>query len=524
MAESPLILAADLGTSGCKTALVTTRGEVLAWAFEPVDLLLLPGGGAEQRPDDWWNAFTKSARQILDAHDAERSRVVAVCFSTQGEGTVAVDAEGCALRNGILWLDSRGAPYVAKQCRGLVNVEGYGALKLKRWIQRTGGAPSLTGKDNVGHMLWLKHEEPETFAQAHKFLNVLDYMNHRLTGRFVASHDSILTTWATDNRDGHRVCFDETLLKWIGVPREKLPEIVPCTEVIGALSAEAADALGLAADVKVVAGSIDTSAAAIGSGASDDFAVHIYLGTSSWLAAHVPFKKTDIFRSIASVPGGIPGRWLMIAMQTTAGGNLTFLRDNILYHKDALLQESEAPDVYKLMDEIVASTPPGSNGVIYTPWIYGERSPIEDSNVRAAFMNLSLENTRSDMVRAMYEGIALNTRWMLEPVEKFLGRPVGAINLIGGGATSDAWCQIFADVFGRPVRQMAEPIQANVRGSAFIAGVALGLLRFEDVPALVEVKAEYTPNPEAGTLYAGLFRAFQEIYKGTKGVYRRLNG
>ena len=156
MSDSSVILAADLGTSGCKTALVTTKGEVIAWESEAVELLLLPGGGAEQRPDDWWNAFVNTTRRLLDANHVDRERIVAVCFNTQSEGTVPLSKDGEVLRNAILWMDARGAEYVQQQCRGIINVAGYGATKLLRWIRLSGGAPTLTGKDNVGHMLWLK--------------------------------------------------------------------------------------------------------------------------------------------------------------------------------------------------------------------------------------------------------------------------------------------------------------------------------------------------------------------------------
>ena len=158
-----------------------------------------------------------------------------------------------------------------------------------------------------------------------------------------------------------------------------------------------------------------------------DYAAHLYIGTSSWLAAHVPFKKTDIVSSLASVPCAIPGRYLLTALQATAGGNLTFLRDKILYHKDELLQEEHVPDVYKIMDRIAERTPAGSHGVLYTPWIYGERAPVEDATVRAAIYNLSLENSREDIIRAVLEGVAFNTRWLLRPFEKFL-RPLARLH------------------------------------------------------------------------------------------------
>ena len=163
-----------------------------------------------------------------------------------------------------------------------------------------------------------------------------------------------------------------------GIDADKFPEIVPCTTVLGGVKAEVAEALGLSTDVQVVAGSIDNTAAAIGAGAVADYMPHLYIGTSSWMAAHVPFKKTDIASSLASVPCAVPDRYLLTALQATAGGNLTFLRDNILYHKDELLQEANLPDVFKIMDQIAARVPAGSNGVIYTPWIWGERAPVDD--------------------------------------------------------------------------------------------------------------------------------------------------
>ena len=346
-------------------------------------------------------------------------------------------------------------------------------------------------------MLYIKDEHPDVYARTDKFLNALDYLNLRLTGRCVATYDSILTSWVTDNRNPSNLVYSDVLLRGSGIAREKFPEIVKCTDVIGTLRPEVAAQIGLSPEIAVVAGAIDNTAAAIGSGAVRDYETHLYIGTSSWLAAHVPFKKTDIVSALASVPCAIPGRYLLIALQATAGGNLTFLRDKILYHKDELLQEAELPNVYQLMDRIAERTPAGSNGVLYTPWIYGERAPVEDSAVRAAIYNLSLENSRADIIRAVLEGVALNTRWLLQPFEKFLGRALDRINIVGGGANSAVWCQIFADVLKRPIRQVKDPIQANVRGAAFIAAVGLGVLSYDDVPACTEYQRDYEPTPGA---------------------------
>jgi xylulokinase len=175
------------------------------------------------------------------------------------------------------------------------------------------------------------------------------------------------------------------------------------------------------------------------------------------------------------------------------------------------------------MDRIAARVPAGSNGVVYTPWIFGERSPVEDSEVRASIFNLSLENSREDIIRAFLEGVAFNTRWMLAPAEKFLGRKIESLNLVGGGAKSAVWCQVFADVMNLTIRQLKDPIEVNARGAAFIAAEALGLIKFEDLHQYVEVETVYTPNPANRAIYDKVFAEFVTYYQQTKGIYKRLN-
>jgi len=523
MPKEPTILALDLGTSGMKVALITVSGKVLGWESEPVKLHLTADGGAEQSPGEWWTAFLLASQRLLGRKLVKPAEIRAVCCSTQGEGTVPVDKDGHALMNCILWMDMRGAPYLKKQFKGLINVTGAGLRNTLRWVRLTGGMPSMTGKDPAAHMLLVREKYPEVYARTYKFLTVLDYLNLRLTGRFVSTFDSILTSWVTDNRDPDSIRYSDKLVKDCGVDGDKLPEIVPCTAVLGPLQSDVAEALGLPSDVKVVAGAIDTTAAAVGSGAVEDFVPHLYIGTSSWLAAHVPFKKTDVVASLASVPCAVPGRYLLIALQATAGGNLTYLRDNILYHKDELLQEADVPDIFKVLDQIAARTPAGSNGVLYTPWIWGERAPVEDRSLRAGLYNLSLNNTREDIIRAFLEGIALNTRWLLGPVEKFLRRKVPAIHIAGGGAQSDIWCQIFADVMDVEIKQVADPIYANARGAAWIGAVGLGEIAFKDVPGLVQFRQTYRPDEKNRALYDERFAIYTQIYKQMKGVYHRLN-
>ena len=523
MTSGLVTLAVDLGTSGVKVALVDEVGRIIGWESEPLRLLVTLDGGAEQVPDEWWSGFVAASQRLLARRLVPRGVVRAVCCSTQGEGTVPVDRDGRALMNCILWMDMRGAEPLRRQFRGLVNVGGASLRRVLRWIRLTGGMPSMTGKDPAGHMLLVRDRFPEVYERTHKFLNVLDYMNLRLTGRFAATHDSILTSWVTDNREVDRIRYHPALVRDCGVDADKLPEIVPCTAVLGPLRPAVAEVLGLGADVQVVAGAIDNSAAAVGCGAVADHALHLYLGTSTWMAAHLPYKKTDLGSALASVPCAVPGRYLLTALQATAGGNLSFLRDKVLYHQDELLQEADVPDVFKIMDRIAARVPAGSRGVLYTPWIWGERAPVEDRTLRAGLLNLSLDNDRGDIIRAFLEGVALNSRWLLEPVERFMGRKVTRLRLAGGGASSDVWCQIYADVLDLEVEQVEAPVQANARGAGFIAAAGLGRVDWSDVPALVPLRRTYQPTPAHRRIYDERFGVFQDAYRRLRGLYRRMN-
>ncbi len=521
MSNDRLILAVDLGTSGCKCALVSLRGEVRAWAFHAVPLHV-DGVSAEQEPEDWWRALLAGACELFRRDPSWRAQVAAVCCSTQGEGTVCVDAQGRPIGRAMTWLDMRGASAIGARVRGAVNIAGYGPLKLWRWLRLAGGVPALSGKDSAGHIAYIRDHDPARYERTHKFLNVLDMMNLRLTGRFCATRDSILTAWVTDNRGGD-VRYDASLIASLGIDADKLPEIVRSTDTLGPLLPEVADALGLARGTPVVAGSIDNSAVAVGGGAVRDFDAHLYLGTSSWLGAHVPFKKTDVRHKIASVPCAIEGRYLAMAMQSAAGANLSFLRDRILFHPDELLRDEQRPDVYQVLDRIAARVPAGARGLIYTPWLYGERTPVDDASLRAGLFNLSLEHSREDMIRAFLEGVALNTRWMLEPFERFNGRKLEAITAVGGGAQSDLWCQIMADVTGHAIGQPESPIQANAMGAAFIASVGLGEIRFEDIPGLRRWRRTYEPAGNNRRLYDDRFATFKEVQRRLAPLYRRIN-
>ncbi len=521
--EDNYILSIDLGTSGSKTALTTIFGEIVDFEFEAVPLHLLPGGGAEQNPEDWWQAVMNTSRKLIAKNLVPPDKIIGVCSSTQWAGTVPLDEDGNHLMNAVIWMDARGEKHVRNLIGGPIRIEGYDVRKLFKWIRLTGGAPAVSGKDPVGHIHLLKNEFNDVYRKTRMFLEPKDYINYRLTGRRAASYDSITCHWVTDNRDLSKVDYHKGLLKMTGLDRDKLPELKRSIDILGPIKKEVAEELGLRDDVQVVMGTPDLMASALGSGAVGDYEGHIYIGTSSWIATHVPFKKTDLFHGMASLPCPVPDRYLLVNEQEIAGGALTFLRDNILYHKDELLKEEALPDLYKVFDRIVEKTPPGSNKVLFTPWLNGERTPVEDNTIRSGIHNLSLKSTREDIIRAVFEGVAFNQRWVLKYVEKFVGRKMPSLNIVGGGASSNVWCQIHADVLDREIQQVVDPIQANARGTAYIGSVGLGRMRFEDIPKYLKIKAVYQPNPDNRKIYDELFEAYLEIYNNNKKMHARLN-
>ncbi|MFY1637931.1 xylulokinase [Solwaraspora sp. WMMB335] len=526
-ATPPQVLAVDLGTSGVKAALVAADGTVTGWAERSVPLRVTPGGGAEQDPPAWWRALAEVVADLGRAHPEHLRAVTTVCSSTQGEGTIAVDAAGEPLTACITWLDMRGATNLRRQFGGFPAYDGMSVRRIVRWLRLTGGMPSPTGKDPAAHMLLIRDEMPQVYARTATFLNVLDWINLKLTGRTVATVDSILTSWVTDNRRPDQIRYSAALVADCGIDPDKLPPIVACTEVIGTLSPAAAAHLGLPATVRVVAGAIDNTAAAVGAGTTADNDPHLYLGTSSWIAAHVPAKKTDVGAQIAAVPCAVPGRYLMTALQATAGANLTWLKDKIVEYDDPLLGaghlSGDERSVFDAFDMIIPTVPAGANGVLYMPWLYGERAPVDDRDLRAGFLNISLDTNRSDLLRAVFEGVALNTRWLTGAVDRFLGSPMTSLTITGGGARSDAWCQIFADVLGVEVRRDADPVAVNARGAGWIGAVGEGRLSFGDLPALMRRDRVFAPTAAHRARYDEIFGIYRDLHRRLAPVYRRLH-
>ena len=328
------MLAVDLGTGGPKVAVLASTGRVVAHAFQAVGIDLTDDGGAEQSPQAWWDAIVGSARRALADAGVAPEDIVGIGCTSQWSGTVPVDGDGAAIGPAITWMDSRGARAVRETVRGALNVQGYSASKLAKWVRRTGGIPSLSGKDPVGHIHFLRQQRPEVYAAAPCSSSRSTTSACASPGLARASHDSITLHWVTDNRDINAVAYDDSLMGLAGLQRAKLPELVPTGSVLGGLAPAAAAELGLLPGTPVVAGTGDLHSAAVGSGAVADFDGHLYIGTSSWISCHVPFKKTDALTNIASFPSGIPGRYLVADEHETGGACLTWLRDNVLFPDD----------------------------------------------------------------------------------------------------------------------------------------------------------------------------------------------
>lgn len=517
------IIAIDHGTSGVKTALATVHGEIIAFESEKTSLIFTPDGGIEQDPDEWWRAIIKTTSRLVGKGLVPVEEIEAICCSSTFSSTVAVDSGGKHLMNSLTWMDSRGAQDVRKTMKGLINMQGYSLSKLLKWIPRSGGAPGMSGKDDAAHVLYIKNHHPEIYNKTYKFLGSKDYLNLKLSGKFAASYDSATLFWVTDNRNINNIKYDTGLIKALGTDIDKFPPLMRSTDILGTITKEFAAETGLSALTKVVVGSPDLQSACIGSGAVEDFEGHIYIGTSSWVLCHVPFKKTDMFHIIASLPSSIPGKYFCANEQESAGKNINFLIENLLYHKSELRDMDYPTDVYERLEKVAAGVAPGSGGVIYTPWLNGEKTPVENHAMRGGFHNLSLRINMDHLTRAVMEGVAYNTRWSLGYVEKFIGGKLDPLNIIGGGAQSDTWCGIFADVLGRTIRQVEDPIQSNARGAAFIASVALGHIQFTDISKIVRFSNIYEPNFDNKKIYDKLFKEFLEIYKHTKAIYKRMN-
>jgi xylulokinase len=308
---------------------------------------------------------------------------------------------------------------------------------------------------------------------------------------------------------------------------------VPTGSVIGPVRDDVARDLGLPPGVQVVTGVPDLHAAAIGSGAIGEGQAHMALSTTSWISLPVPRKKTDVLHGMASIPG-FDGGYLLANNHDTSGLCLQWLRDNVLAPDDGLFGsdpagagagDADRGDAcsFDALSELAAGSPPGAGRVIFTPWLAGERTPVSDSHLRGGFHNLSLATTRADLVRAVMEGVAYNNHWLHGYVETYAKQRLDPIRMVGGGAQSDLWCQIHADVMDRTIERVADPLNAQLRGAAILAGLSLGLVERSEVRDLAGVDRTFTSDAANRTVYDRLSAELPTLYKSQRKMFRRLN-
>jgi xylulokinase len=517
--DERFVLAVDLGSTALKIGLVSLTGRIAWWARTDLTTLHGPGGAVTQDAEEWWREIVTATKRGLAEGPVLGDQVVAVAVTGQWSSTVPVDAAGHPVAPCSMWMDTRGG----RHSRALVGgrVQGYNARALVEWVRRTGGIPSLSGGDATGTMLHLDRDEPAVAAATSYYLEPVEYLTMRFTGVPAATHASAFPRWLTDNRHTDVLAYDPALVATVGVNRAKLPPLIRAGSVVAPVTAAVADELGIPVQAAVVNGLPDLHASAVGSGCLGIRQAHMAVSTTTWVSCPVPRKKTDVLRQIASVPGFFPGQFLMVNNQRTSGRCLEWLRDQVVTPGDGLV-DGAAPDLAALT-KLAETVPAGARGVVFTPWLDGENSPIDDARARAGFHNLGLRTSRADMVRAVLEGVAYNASWLLEAADHFVGHRLDPVRLIGGGTQSDLWCQIIADVADRRMERVAEPLLTGLRGAGLYAGMVLGEVRPDEVHDLVPVDATFTPAPANRAVYDRLSSELPRLYKAQRRMFHRLN-
>ncbi len=517
------VLAIDLGSGGPKAAIVSETGQVMASAEENVATSLLPRGGAEQDPHAWWDGARRVAKKVVRACGVSAEDIVAVSCDSQWSVVTPVDEKGEPLMNAIHWLDQRGGPYNRKITRGFPSVQGYGLRKLRKWIKLTGMVPTHSGVDSLGHVLFIKNERPDIYAKTYKFLEPMDYLTARLTGKITATQKTMAPFMVVETRDWGVQKYNDALLALTGVAKEKLPDLIPNDGIVGSLRPAVAEELGLHPSTPVVAGSGDSNVSIIGSGAVHDFESIIYIGTSQYMTCHLPFKKTDIDSFMTSIPSPFKSRYYLLGEQLTGGKCVEFYLNNIIYSDDEFDTGSKPADAYERFNDLASKAPAGSGGIIFLPWLNGSGVPKENPSARGGFMNISYTSTRGHMARAVMEGLAYNNRWTRAAAEKFIGRRIENFRFSGGGALSGVFSQIHADVLGVPIHQVDDPLNTTVRGAALLALVILGFCTIEEIPAMVKIKKVFEPDDSNRVVYEKMYAQYRELYKKNKKVFAKLN-
>ncbi len=515
MSKTPHILSIDLGTSGPKVALVSSDGSIAAATSRRIATVQTPDGGAEQDPHEIWATVSDACREVVSRGEVSADRIVGISLVSQYFSVVPVDANGLPVGNLLLWMDTRGAPY-ALELLGKDDA-------FAQWIERHGMIPLPSGADSLSKMLWLQRERPEIYERTHKFLEPMDYLAARFSGRCTANACTAYALLLASHRHPNEAAWDETLIGLSGIDPAKLPEMVAIGADLGPIRPDVAEELGLSATTRVYSGINDTQAVSLGAGTGTRGVGGVNIGTTGQVLAHTDERRSDFDNGIVSASSPVPNRYMVLAENGLAGGALDHLVRNIFCTTDSFASH-EMSDPFAGLDASISGSVAGSRGLLFLPWMTGAAAPESESSMRGGFLNFSLQTTRADMLRSVLEGIAFGFRWLLPAVEELAGAEFESLRFAGGGAVSPEWAQIIASVTGRPVNQLADPRHVINRASAYTAFCARGEAAIGDLERFCPARQVFEPNRDNTGVYDRMFEQFVKSFEQTRPIFSALNG
>lgn len=508
-------LGIDVGSTNAKVALVAADGTVVATGARPIPTMR-DGEAIGQDPDVLWQAVVDATREATDTAPDAAADVTAIGVCSQYSSTIGVDGAGETTTEVVMYLDHRGTDH----CWAIVDRH---PDAFQVWLDRHGIPPVGSGL-SLGHLLHLQHDRPDVHARTAAYLEVMDLVNLRFTGRVAATQCTQFTAQLCDNRRLGVVTYDDELIEMSGIDPTRLPPLVGSDEEIGKLLPDVAEVLGLPPGARVVAGINDSHAGALATGAHLDGRAGVMIGTTSVLLDTTTEKRpTDLDHEVLSMPSPLDGHYLVWAENGMGGKALEHVLEHVVYAVDVLGDHRRA-DHFAHLDAVLRDAPPGSGGVLFFPWLAGSLSPKADTKVRGGFINLSLDTRRTHLVRAAVEGICHNLAWLLPYVEAFAGADIGEIVFGGGAARSPAWASILAGCLDRQVRVLATPDHANARATALLALHRIGELSEADLAARVVVADTFEPDPETRAVYDSMQRQFVASFEALRPIFGALNG
>ena len=539
---SKYVITYDIGTTGIKTCLIEIDKEmkILASATEGYGLYVDEEtgvkGGSEQDADEWWNAMCVTTKEVFKkCKKIKKEQIEGISFCSAMQGLVLVDKQGKCIRRPMTYMDQRAREEIKKGIAHGVQVAGAEVTKLLKYLKYT-GAVSSSVKDPIWKYKWVEAHEPENFKRIYKWLDVKEYMILRCSGEFVMTHDSAFGTLLYDTRKGHEG-WCKPICDMVGVNIEHMPVIKASTEKVGEVTAQAAKELGLAEGTAVYGGGGDASLIGVGAGATEIGDTHIYSGTSGWVGTVVPEQLVDAGAMMAAIVGANPETYNYCAELETSNKCVGWVKDHLAldeigvflkkygHKKDDL--EEESFNLYDYLEEVIERANPGSDGVVFTPWLHGNRCPFEDPNAAGMFFNIHLETGKTELIRAVVEGVCFHMRWMLERQEQKVAKykKSNAVRFCGGGALGAATCQILSDILQRDVEVVDSPQNIGAVGAAACIAVGTGMIpSMTDVKKLIPAKITYHPNKANKAVYDRNFEVFKNLYKCNKKNFEILNG